>query len=328
MLVAILVFGPPQSNTYEQSRSELDAASRSITESEPADAIAALEPALQAMQMHPRELQSDPEAVAELTRARLALVWAHLAVGDDEAAANLMDEAIRGSANREMNLRGFGPALRQLHDRRRQALADLGTATIEVDCDGCEVLVDEARSLNPTNPLLLGRYRVWMIDPRGELEPVHAEVDLDQAGESVTLVFRAASERPALTLDVEPTWTTGPPEFAAVTHRPRETPGRERERKLAPRWAKLVSMGLGMGAMAAGSVLLALDGRCKKTLAIATRDNDTTCPLVLSSKAPGLALLGVGAGVFMGASVWLTVDEVHANQKRYVNAMVAWTLRF
>ena len=39
------------------------------------------------------------------------------------------------------------------------------------------------------------------------------------------------------------------------------------------------------------------------------------------------ALIGIGGGVLVGASVWLGIDEARAGQRR-ASAMVGWTMRF
>src|SRR5262249_28041494 len=147
----------------------------------------------EAMQ-HPHELLDDPNAADNFARARLALAWAQLADRETSAAAATMDLAIRSAGGRPLPLAGLAPAIRELHDQRRAALEAEGHATIAVDCDGCEVLIDETESDNPSNPLLLGTHRVWLIDPRGELEPRFREVTLDNADSTLTLDYRQVAE--------------------------------------------------------------------------------------------------------------------------------------
>ena len=76
--------------------------------------------------------------------------------------------------------------------------------------------------------------------------------------------------------------------------------------------------------------MLALDGKCS--------DGSNPSPNNVDSpgcqqgwkrnKVPDFALIGVGAGVLVGASVWLTFDEVRAGRSRRASAMLGWTLRF
>jgi hypothetical protein len=295
--------GAPPEPTFEQSLVDLHAAARSIVDVTPAEAITAIERSLAAVEHHPKEILRDESAADELARARVALVWAYLAQGDTDAATSMMDEAIRSAAGRALPLSGLGPDIRTLHDQRLRALEQAGTATIEVDCDMCEVLVDDSRSSNPTSPLFLGRHRVWIFDVGDELEPMVSEVTLDTPGQTLKLVFRPA---PA-------------PESESIAE--------PALRPKAPRWAKIVGMTLGAGLAVTGGVLLALDGECTNGDTPTAGNVTTTCPDVWATRGSGYALLGVGAGLFMGATVWLAVDEVRAGRRR-AHAMLAWTLRF
>jgi hypothetical protein len=297
-----LALGPPPEPTFEQSLVDLHAAAQSIVDVAPAEAIAAIERSLAVVEGHPEELLGDESAADELARARVALVWAHLAQGDIEAASTMMDEAIRSAGGRALPLYGLGPDIRTLHDQRLRALEQAGTAMIEVDCDECEVLVGDSRSPNPTNPLFLGRHRIWIFDPADELEPMFTEVTLDTPGQTITLVFRPAPM--PQTIAPEPVF------------RPRA------------RWAKILGMTLGAGAAVTGGVLLSLDGKCSNGDTPTADNVTTTCQDVWATRETGYALLGVGAGLFMGATVWLTVDEVRAGRARRTHAMIAWTLRF
>jgi hypothetical protein len=312
-----LAISPPETN-YQQSLANLDAAAQSIAEVSPAEAIMKLEPALAAMTQHPTELLGDSTVADKLARARLALVWAYLAEGNTDAATKMMDEAIRSASGRELPISGLGPDVRKFRDQRLSVLEAGGTATIEVDCDACEVLVNEVAASNPTSPMVLGGYRVWTIDPKGKLDPMFTEVALETAGETITLVFRAPVDEPAR------------PEPSTPVDEP-STPTQEPPPELAPkvpRWVKILGMTVGAGLAVTGGVLLSLDGKCKNG-DTATSDNfATSCPQVWTTKGPSYALIGVGGGLFMGATVWLAVDEVRSSRSRHANAMIAWTIRF
>jgi hypothetical protein len=302
-----LILSPAPTTTHEQAQLELQAAATAIAERSPDESIVALEAALAEAVGHSQELLADPRAAEVFARARLALAWAQLAAGDTNGATETMDLAILAAGSTPLPLAGLGPAIRKLHDQRRAALEDGGYATIFVDCNGCEVLIDETRSDNPSEALLLGPHRVWLFDPGGELEPRFHEVMLDTVGATVSLEYRP-------TRKFEP-----PPEPIDATPAP--------DRRQVPRWVKLVGMGVGAGLLVTGSVLLAIDGRCQGG-GTPTADNLDSCGKVWNHAVPSYALLGVGGGVLLGASVWLTVDEVRAKGPRRTSMMLGWTMRF
>ncbi len=221
---------PPTETSYEQSLADLDAAAQSIAEVSPAEAIAEIEQSLAAVAQHPAEILRDSTAADKIARARLSLVWAYIAEGNTEAATRVLDEAIRSSDGRDFPLAGLGPDVRKFSEVRRTQLQAAGTATIEIDCEACQVLVGETVVENPTSPLLLGAHRVWVFDPSGTLQPELFEVVLVTPGETVTLVFRP------------------PPPIAEI-----ET---ETERQPPPRWPKQRPLGYG-GLATAGVGMIA-----------------------------------------------------------------------
>jgi hypothetical protein len=297
----------PTEAAFEQSLADLDAAAQSIVEITPEEAIARLEGSLAKVEQYPRDLLRDSSAADKLARARVALVWAYLAKGDATTATTMMDEAIRSAAGRPLPLSGLGPDIRKLHDQRLGELEQAGTAIIEVDCDMCEVLIDDARSATPSTPVLLGHHRVWIFDLEDELEPMFSEVTLETPGQTMTLVFRAAKPEPGPIV---------------------ELPSEPVFRPKVPRWAKILGMAVGAGLAVSGGVLLSLDGKCENGDAATPNNFMTTCRKVWNNEAIGYTFVGVGAGLFAGATIWLTVDETRANKSRSVNAMVSWTLRF
>lgn len=300
MLSMVLFFAPSPSTAHEQAQRDLEVAADSIADQSPSESITQLEAAIDEAMQHPRELLADRSAAENLARARLALAWAELATGDAAAATTTMDLAIRSAGTTALPLDGFGPDIRDLHDERRAVLDAEGHATIAVDCNGCEVLIDEAKSGNPSGALLLGTHRVWLFDPSGELEPRFDEVVLDAADEVRTLEYQS---RPDDAID-EPA----------------------RAKRRAPRWAKIVGMTVGAGLLVTGGVLLAIDGKCQGG-GTPTPDNVDTCSKVWNHAMPSYALLGVGGGLFVGATVWLAVDEARGGPRR-TSMMVGWTMRF
>ncbi|KIG19525.1 hypothetical protein DB30_00034 [Enhygromyxa salina] len=311
-ILAVTLATSPPPVTYEQSQANLESAADSIADLTPAQAVSTLEQALAEAEAHPRELLDDPAAFDKIQRARMALVWAYLANEQPEAATALIDLAIRSTDAQELPLSGLGPSPSKLHDERRALLEAQGHATIIVDCDACEILIDEARASNPSAPLLLGRHRVWLFDPLERLDPRYEDVELERADEPVELEYLLPSE--------------APPNSTVAAQRSVER-AKPAQSKL-PRWVKIVGIGVGAGLTVAGGILMALDGNCRDG-STPTPDNvgSSSCAKVWTNAAPGYALLGVGGGLFVGASVWLTVSEVRGRQ-RETTAMLAWTLRF
>lgn len=308
-----LAISPPEPS-YQQSLADLDAAAQSIADASPIKAITELEQALAAMTQYPVELLGDSTAADKLARARVALVWAYLAEGDTDAAAKVMDDAIRSAAGRELPVGGLGPDVRNFSDQRRLLLQETSTARIEVDCDGCAVLVNEVAAANPSGPLLLGDYRVWTIDPHGKLEPMFTQVELVTADQTIKLVFRPPVDEPARP---EPSTTLDPQPKTVPESKPQ-----------VPRWAKVLSMTVGAGLVVTGSVLMSLDGKCKNGDLATSVNFGSSCPKVWTNKGPGYALIGVGGGLLMGATVWLAVAEDRVTRSRRASAMLSWTIRF
>lgn len=313
-IVLLTLFAGPPPASYEQSQRDLEAATASFADQSPAESIASLEAALASAIQHPRELLANPSAVETLARARLALAWSQLAQGDTAAATATMDLAIRSAGPNPLPLAGLGPDIRKLHNERRAALESAGQATIAIDCDACEVLIDEAKSDNPSRPLLLGTHRVWLLDPHDQLDPSFREVTLDTAAGTLTLDYRPAAVVPDETVSDDP-----------IPQPEQKDKGKDKPK--VPRWVKIVGMAVGAGLLVTGGVLLSLDGKCQNGSA-ATPDNLGTCGKVWTSAAPSYALLGVGGGLLVGTTVWLAVDEARAGQARRASAMVGWTMRF
>ena len=237
VLSSLLVFEPPvaAAATYEQSCARLESATTAMADVEPDEAIAALEAALAEIAEHPSELLRDASTSEAIRRARVCLAWLHLARGDRQAAAAAMDEALRSAGGSPLPLSGLGPEVSKLHDERIAALESAGTATIRVDCEACDVLVDELVAAT-TSEHFLGTHRVWLFDSLGTLKPRYEVVDLDTADAVATVVYRAA---PQVT---EPIALPPPPP----------------ERGLNPRTAKIVggiATGLGGGLVVGGAVL-------------------------------------------------------------------------
>lgn len=319
-LLLTILASPAPATSYEQSQRDLEASTEAIADRTPAESIASLEAALATATQHPHELLADPHAAEMLARARLALAWSQLAQGDNEAAAVTMDLAIRSAGSTPLPLSGLGPAIRKLHDERRTALEAAGQASIAVNCDACDVLINEAKADNPSGPLLLGTYRVWLLDSQQQLEPRFQEVVLDTAEGTVTLDYH-----PATAPDDHPVIDDNAGVDPVNATRRRDTATMSQPK--TPRWVKIVGMTVGAGLLVTGGVLLSLDGKCQDG-SVPTADNVATCGKVWHHTTGSYALLGVGGGLLVGATVWLTVDEVRAAPPRRVSVLVGWTMRF
>jgi hypothetical protein len=298
-----LAFAPPE-NDYARTRSQLDATIEGIGQVSTENSIAALEQVMTALTEHPAELSTDLETLEKLDHARMSLVWLHLAQGDAEAATLAMDAAIRATRGYLRSTSNFGPMVRELHDERRAALDEQGTAIIEVDCRiPCQVIVDERRSANPTEPLHLGNHRVWVSARDGSVAWQLFEVDLQTAAETEVLVYSTKVEL----REVEGVFAE-----AAVDDRPKA-------KRLLPRWAEILGVSLGAGLFVGGAVLLALDGKCI---------GGSECSVRWENTARGAAILSVGGGLLLVSGALLSVDEVRVRGIKTRQVMLTWTLRF
>ncbi len=293
-----LAFTPPE--TTPTVHAELSAKIEALLEEPTPPRISELEQRIAELEARPQEVIADTALSDELLRARVVLAWAHSV---PERAAAAMDEAIRSAAGRELPLRGLGTDLKALAKDRAAALAHAGSAAIEVDCAvACQVIVNERRSVNPTEPLALGTYRVWVVANDGEVEPVREDVTLDVVGETARIEFGRVVDEPAK------------PGSPKRSERPKK--------QLLPLWAEVVGIVAGVGLVGAGAALLALDGKCKNG------GDPATCPTLIENTAQGAALVAVGAGAMISFGVVLGVDRVRAGQERGRGAMVSWGIRF
>ncbi len=185
-LTLSLLFGAP-AGTSPATTVELTAKIEAVLETLEPATVAELEQVIRDLEGRPESVMDDAALADELLRARVVLAWAQQ---DPRRAEAAMDEAIRSAAGRQLPVRGLGPDLKDLAKRRAAALATSGTASIEVNCRmPCQVLVNEQRSANPSAPLALGTYRVWVIASEGDADALRADVVLDVAGETERLEF-------------------------------------------------------------------------------------------------------------------------------------------
>lgn len=281
--------------------------------------IQGLRQAMAELEAFPQNLPNDPEAQRRLDQARLWLVWLYLSDRNKKGASNAMDAALRASGSRLLELAlTFGPRVVDLHNARKEALEASGRASIEVDCGelACELIVASRRAANPTAPLYLGTYEVWIGARDGSAWERH-EVVLDAKGEVVSLVFEAGI--PA-ELPVE------------IIEEPEPIPAPVQPKRKLPRWSELLGMGAGVGLAVSGALMIAYAGRCqdgsdpREDPSITVDD----CPTPYSPNMliPGAVLTGVGGALLLTSTVLLTVDEVRVGGRKGRQAMLRYTLRF
>lgn len=250
------------------------------------------------------DLVDDGNALELLDRARLALVSIHLALGDTSKAEAAMDEVIRSAMGRDIAAGSFGPAVLELYGKRQRFLQQSGTATIEIKCPDCEVIVNEVRASGPELHLYLGHYRVWVVFADPNRAPERLDIELREPGSVVQRSFSAKiTEQPQDKLEFE-----GP-----------------HHKRLLPRWAELTGVSAGAVVLIGGIVLAALNDKC---IGNALGGDPDTCPDLYENRPQDKVILGIGAGVMAAFGVVLTVDEVRVGRARGQQAMLTWTTQF
>jgi hypothetical protein len=305
-LTLLLLLNTPEGTSAVTT--DLTAKIDAVLEAPEAAMIGELEQAIREIEARPQQVIADNELADELLRARVVLAWAQQ---DPERAAAAVDEAIRSAAGRGLPVKGLGMEIKELAKQRAAVLWGEGIANIEVHCAvPCQVIVNERRTVNPTDPLPLGTYRVWVVANNGEIEPMQANVVLDAAGETERIEF-GGLEGPA---PAEKEWSkrrragnAGEPN--AVGSKP-----------LLPLWAEIVGVVAGAGLLATGVGLLAIDERC-------VNGGDPPCQ-ELENTVQGGALVGVGAAALGSFGTILGMDQARVGRGRGAAAMVSWTFRF
>jgi hypothetical protein len=298
-LVSSLFVAPPGSD----ASSKLDAALEQVGAEEPATTIASVEDALADAAKQPG-FGDDEATRAKLLEARLALAWLYLANSNAAGADAAMDEALRSARGRKLDPGKFGPAILELHDKRKAALASRGTATIEVDRKvPCTIFIDEQPAENPTEGLLLGRYRVWVSASEGDPLWEFHELELASDGAREQLSFE------------------GPTPITVPVATPVDAPKPKRKRAM-PRWAEILGMTVGGGLIAGGAVLLSYNGKCRDG------GDPTSCQFIWDNTIQGASLLAAGGVVFASFGATLVVDEVRVGRAKGKQAMLTWSFRF
>lgn len=300
------------SDGYAAALAEVERLDQAVNR-DPETHYQALADALDQLSQFADELARDDAARQMRTLARLNLARALLAVGDEERAGLVVDEAIR-SADAEVPAGNFGPKFANFHAKRREALEGWGTGSITVECSvPCRVLLDE-HAAEPSNAgLFFGEYRVWVVaeDPSAlaDATPLQQRVTIDIDGEVETIRYAPAAKP-------EPERPPPPP------------PPPPAPKRLLPRWAEIVGLVAGVGLIATGGALLSADGKCIGSGGLDPRDDAQQCPQLWESTPGGAATLALGAALAITGGVMLGIDEVRVDGKRSTRATLSWTIRF
>lgn len=322
ILTLTFALAPPEpSPSYAEAITTLDTALASVGAegTSTTQSVAALERALELAARFPADTPSDSAALDKLARARLALAWLLLVDGNEAGAAAAMDEALRSAQGTVLPSGSFGPKVRALHDERVKVLKEQGTGWIEVDCGAlaCQVVIDERRSPNPSVPLYLGRYRVWIGARDGSGWEYH-EVELGAVGSTQSLEFEAGLA--AIEPEPEPVTLPMPTTEPSTPSRP------AKPARLMPVWAEGLGIAAGVGAIVAAGILLSYHGKCES--GADPEAGAVGCSDVYNNLPQSYALFGLGGASLLAFGATLTVDQVRIRNTTGRQAMLTWTLRF
>lgn len=293
--------GQPEQTEYEQAITALEEANVEVNR-DPVANYQVLMDALDGLGPYGAELAEDAEARELVSLSMLNLARALLVAEDEDGAAMVMKEAIRGAQGRELPVERFGPTLVEFHAAQKAELDAAGTGEIEVDCAvSCRVLIDERPSPSASGPLYLGSYRVIIEATDGSDTRESHEVDLHHSGQVELLRF---------------------PQGGA----PVDAPATGGSGRILPRWAEASLAGAGLAVIAAGAIALSFDGKCPGGLDPMADAAD--CPELYESTASGWTAIGLGAALAITGGVLLTYDEVKIARQRGHQATLTWTLRF
>jgi hypothetical protein len=303
---------PAAGGSYEGALAAVDEANIAVNR-DPEANLAALEQAIDALLAFGPQIAADPKGSEALDLSLLNLARALLLTGANDRATQVMDAVLLTAHDRKLPVKRFGPTLADFHDERRKALDGLGTGSILVNCRiSCRVVLDEQTASSSSGSLYLGSHRVWVEAADGSAEPERHTIELSTPGVTEVVYYPAESDDECEIVASVP-----------VVETPVAAPSPKR---LLPRWAEIGVMVIGAGAVAAGGVLMGLDGKCPgggDPMADAAQ-----CPELYEGTISGLVSLGVGAGLLLTGTVMLSVDEVRIGKETGRQAMLTWRMRF
>jgi hypothetical protein len=303
---------PASAGSYEGALAAVDEANIAVNR-DPEANLAALEQAIDQLLAFGPQIAADPKGREALDQSLLNLARALLLTGANDRATQVMDAVLLTAHDRKLPVKRFGPTLADFHDDRRKALDEQGTAAILVNCRvSCRVVIDEQTATASSGPLYLGSHRVWVEAADGSAEPERHTIELDKPGVTEVVYYPAESD--------DECEIVAP---VAVVETPVAKPPPKR---LLPRWAEIGVMVIGAGAVAAGGVLMGLDGKCPGGLD--PMADAAQCPELYEGTLSGLVSIGVGSALLVTGSVMLSVDEVRLGNETGRQAMLTWRMRF
>lgn len=305
---ALLLTAPP-------TASELATQSEAVDASNP-DGIAALEAAVRDYEAKPQELLADHKLAGALMEARLALAWVHFDVArapnmQDARVLEGLDEVVRIAAvlGRQPSLKNFEPEFVSLFKERAARLEGGELGVIKAKCAvSCQLIIDEARTMNPTNPIPYGIYRVWVVADANQIDPLQTSIVVD-APEVVVEFTKPPEPPPPPPPDPKPKRTRNKPQPEPQPEPKPQLDAKARptikpSKRLLPGWAEALGIVAGAGLVGGGVVLLALDETCR----------DDACDEIAETTIQGATLTAVGAAAIVAFTAVLVVDTMRAKR--------------
>lgn len=345
-----LLLGPPEGEappsddpflrsdevTYERTVEQLG---YGITfgDEQPEKAIAILEDALAILPRFTPQLANDSEALTLRAEAYVSLARAYLSVRDETKARAALDEGVRSApVGHALPVNIYGPRVEKLWKQKMKE-GESPRQEVVVNCwVQCRIYLNE-RLVDASEPISLddelamqarivdlkaGRYRLWVEAADGSIDPLIAEFEPGAPGDPLDFTFGTKPEPPTLE-EPNPVPVKKPVPVGPI---------RDRPNRLLPLPVEISALVAGVGLIASGVVLFAIDARCANDAATKDAmpaDGREVCPSVWTTKAAGLALIGSGAGLSAAGSIFIGIDEVRAaKDKRAARIVVGWTFRF
>lgn len=277
---------------------------------DPEQGIALLTAALDRARADATIVARDTDASEARQYAMLALARGLLGAEKRTEAAKILDIALATAVGDPLPSKLFGPSLVALHEERKAALDRTSTATLHARCTGaCLVIVDAAwvacGGPGATADVALppGAWEVLLVDAADPTRTHAQRVDLSAGGSADVL------------LEV--------PKTAGTKRRVARPAGDDAVddggRKL-PRWAGIVGMAVGVVALVAGGVLVALDGSCPDGT---NTSGAGACKNILDTDLPGYVMLGIGGGTLIGFTTAFGIGEAKQARARRAKAAKA-----
>jgi len=233
--------------------------------------------------------------------ARLALVRSLLATGDRDGATAEMDALLATAGAEPLPARLFGPSVVELHGARAQALADRERGELVVECSAaCLAIADDTLlgCANAQGPLRVqlpaGTWRVTVAEVSDASHRKIETIDLGVGGPATVRLE-------AVRKDVDP-------------------PADDVPRRRLPRWAGILGMAVGAGAMITGGVLVGVDGRCPDLKTDPNGPNP--CDRRLNTDVPGIVMLVGGGALFTGFTIPFAIGEARLAKQRRARARI------